>query len=100
MFWKGDLPSSIMSIRGEQVMGDGCPRLRLLPMFNIHAATLKIMISLEGATEPNITCKLTKAELLEFMGRLIEVNIYPCYTQSIEKAVKKVTAVCAADMRD
>ena len=73
-------------------------------MLNIHAITLKKLISWEGATEPIITSKLTKADLLEFMGRPMEVNYYPCHTQAIERAVKEVTAaadaVCGADRRD
>ena len=57
----------ILSLRGEQERGDDSLRLRVLPMLNIHATTLKELIRWEGATEPIITSKLTKAELLEFM---------------------------------
>ena len=59
---------------------------------------------MENATEPIITCHLTKSQLLEFIRTPMEVEYIPCHTQAIERAVKEVTAaanaVCWEDRRD
>ena len=60
----------ILSIRGEEEsMGDRSVRLRVLPNLNIKATNLKNLIEWENATEPIITCHLTKCQLLQFMER-------------------------------
>ena len=45
--------------------------LRVLPLLNIHATTLK---NIWGASEPIITGKLSKHELLEFIRRPIQAR--------------------------
>ena len=86
----------IISIRGEQEMGDKSLRLRVPPFLNIKATSLKNLIDWEGATEPIITSNLSKSDLLEFMERPMEVKYFPCHTQAIERAVKEMTAAAGA----
>ena len=86
----------IISIRGKQELGDTSLRLRTLPYLNTQATTLEKMIDWEGATEPIVTCKLTKSELLKLIGKPMEVEYFPCHTQAIERAVKEVTAAASA----
>ena len=65
---------------------------------------MKDLIDWDGATEPIVTSRLTKTELLDFVERPMEVEYIPCHTQAIERAVKEVTAaasaVCGAERRD
>ena len=86
----------IISIRGKQELGDASLRLRTLPYLNTQATTLEKMIDWEGATEPIVTCKLTKSELLKLIGKPMEVEYFPCHMQAIERAVKEVTAIASA----
>ena len=45
--------------------------LRVLPLLNIHATTLK---NIGGATEPIITSKMSKDDLLEFWFDYVVTN--------------------------
>ena len=95
---------ALLKIRGEEEnMGDRSVRLRVLPNLNIKRTNLRNLIEWENATEPIITCHLTKSQLLEFMRTPMEVEYIPCHTQAIERAVKEVTAaanaVCGEDRR-
>ena len=80
----------ILSIRGEQELGDDGLRLRVLPYLNTQATSLVDLISWEGATEPLITYKLSKVELEKLKEEPLEVEYFPCHTQALERAVKVV----------
>ena len=66
----------VLSIRGEQEMGDSSSRPRILPFLKV----LKDLISWENTSEPVITCMLTKAELLKHNEKGMEAKYYPCHT--------------------
>ena len=84
----------ILSIRGEQELGDDSMRLRVLPYLNTLATSLNGLISWEESTEPVITCKFTKKELERLREVPLEVDYFPCHTQALERAVKVCCLIC------
>ena len=73
-------------------MGNMAPRPRKTPLLNMEAKTLTEMIDWgkESIHEPVFTCKLSQAEIKNFIKNPMDVPYYPLHTQSTERAVKQV----------
>jgi hypothetical protein len=83
--------STILRIRGRNKLGNIKPRPRHLPQLNVEATELKDLIAWKGATEPLLTCGLTKEEIKQFKEEAMQVPYYCLHTQGIERAVHETT---------
>lgn len=92
--------SKILSTRGEQEMERRLPEAGSSPTSTFKRPTSRE----EEATEPFITCKLTKAEREEFKKRPMEAEYFPCHTQATARALREVAAaadsICGSERRD
>ena len=94
----------ILELRGEQAEGDLRPRARKHPELQLNAEKLENMISWEAAKEPVMTCRMSRAEVLQLVTSPLKLPYACVHTQGIERAVKEVTeaseSVHGFDRRD
>ena len=72
------------------------PRQFLPPKIKLEAESYTDMIdwSVEQKTEPPLTKKMTKEEILGAVEKPITLPSYPCHTQDVERVVPVVTESC------
>lgn len=84
----------IVDIRGgdNNTVGDRSVRPRKTPSINPNASSILELIDWsDGVYEPPLTCALTTSEVFKLIDKPMEVPMWPCHTQSIERCVKQVT---------
>ena len=88
----------ILSLRGESDQGDDQPRLYELPKLKFDAKSYSEMIDwkTEQISEPVLTVKMTKHELLSLKDSPLELPRYPSNTQSVERLVKQTTRAASS----
>ena len=80
----------------EEFDEDSHPRQFLKPQINLNAKSYDQLIDWEQvqSTEPPLTMKMCKEELLKGLEEPIRLPDYPCHTQSVERTVPVVTESC------
>ena len=91
--------SKILSIRGDQKLGDQSVRLKQLPCLNLNASSLEDLISWEGATKPLTIRNLSKEQLGELKAVPLKAAYYPCHTQGVERAGKELMFLLKIDIQ-
>lgn len=84
----------IVDLRGgdDDTLGDLSLRPRKTPSINRSATSLLELLDWsDGVYEPPFTCKLTTAEVKNFIDEPMQVPQLPCHAQSTERCVKQVT---------
>ena len=72
------------------------PRQFLPPKINLEAESYWHLVNWEQeqSTEPPLTMKMSKAEILRGLEEPIVLPNFPCHTQSVERTVPVVTESC------
>ena len=73
----------ILKLRGEQAEGDLRPRARKHPELQLNANKLENMISWEAAKEPMMTCRMSRAEVLQLVTSPLKLPYACVHTQGI-----------------
>ena len=90
----------IRSKDGNPNIGNSRFRKKETPKINFDATSLKDVIDWKGKKkmyEPLLTCHLTTEELRLFHSKPYELapcHMWPCHTQSVERAVREVSISC------
>ena len=85
----------IVKLRGTQDKGDIRNRPRKTPFLNFDATVLVDIIDWGKDTihEPVFTCSLSTEQVTSILTSPLQVDYYPCHTQSTERVVKQVCTV-------
>ena len=81
----------VLEIRNDENFGDSSVRDFHTPALNWEATSLIDLIDWTDASEPILTCHLSKAEVLSFKEEPLLVEQFSGHGQAVERAVKETS---------